>query len=72
MRMGRVSRASTEEREEDGGAEVRRRMITIMIVMVEMMITVVCEDKWIIKMIFLLQVEAGALDEESFQRAFEV
>jgi len=35
--VSRVSRASTEEREEDGGAEV----------------------------------EAGALDEESFQRAFE-
>ena len=40
MRMGRASRASTEERDEDGGAEVRM----IMIIMVKtVMVMVGCD-----------------------------
>ena len=40
MRMGRASRASTEERDEDGGAEVRM----IMIIMVKTVIVMVVMD----------------------------
>ena len=39
LRMGRSSRASTEERDEEGGAEVR--LVMAMVVMVTVMVMVV-------------------------------